>query len=37
MNIHPIKTEKDYRNALQKIEGLMMAKINTIPAESLLA
>ena len=29
MNIHPIKTEKNYRDTLQEIEGLMIAKKNT--------
>ncbi len=35
MNIHPIKTEQDYRNALQEIEGLMMAEANTPKGERL--
>jgi hypothetical protein len=29
MNISPIKTSRDYRNALREIEGLMTAKRNT--------
>src|SRR5271168_1664415 len=29
MNISPIKTQRDYRNALKDIEGLMAAKRNT--------
>lgn len=35
MNIHPIKTENDYRNTLQEIEGLMMAKADSIEGERL--
>jgi HTH-type transcriptional regulator/antitoxin HigA len=29
MDISPIKNQRDYRNALKEIEGLMMAKRNT--------
>ena len=29
MNISPIKTQRDYRNALREIGGLMSAKRNT--------
>ncbi len=29
MDIAPIRTQRDYRNALKKIEGLMAAKRNT--------
>jgi HTH-type transcriptional regulator/antitoxin HigA len=35
MNIHPIKTENDYRNTLQEIEGLMMAKTGSIEGDRL--
>jgi len=35
MNIHPIKTKKDYKNTLQEIEGLMTAKANTPEGERL--
>ena len=35
MNIHPIKTEEDYRNTLQEIEGLMMAKAGSPEGERL--
>jgi HTH-type transcriptional regulator / antitoxin HigA len=30
MDIAPIKTQRDYRNALKEIEGLMTAKRNTL-------
>src|SRR6202166_3635034 len=29
MNISPIKTQRDYRNVLKEIEGLMIAKRNS--------
>jgi HTH-type transcriptional regulator / antitoxin HigA len=29
MNISPIKTQRDYRNVLKEIEGLMIAKRST--------
>lgn len=35
MNIHPIKTKKDYRKTLQEIEGLMIAKADTPEGERL--
>src|SRR6202171_2615391 len=35
MNIRPIKTQHDYRNALKEIEGLMMAKRNTPEGDRL--
>jgi len=35
MNIHPIKTNDDYQNSLQEIEGLMMAKLGTDEGERL--
>ena len=35
MNIHPIKTNDDYQNSLQEIEGLMMAKLDTDEGERL--
>jgi HTH-type transcriptional regulator/antitoxin HigA len=35
MNIRPIKTDADYRDALKKIEALMMAKQNTPEGEKL--
>ena len=35
MNIHPIKTENNYRNTLQEIEGLMMAKTGSIEGDRL--
>ena len=35
MNIHPIITDKDYRNTLEEIEGLMMAKADSIEGERL--
>jgi HTH-type transcriptional regulator/antitoxin HigA len=35
MNIKPIKTETDYRNALKEVETLMMSKPNTPAGEKL--
>jgi HTH-type transcriptional regulator/antitoxin HigA len=35
MNISPIKTQRDYRNALKDIEGLMSAKRNTPEGDRL--
>lgn len=35
MNIHLVKTDRDYRQALKEIEGLMMAKENTPEGERL--
>ena len=35
MNIAPIKTQRDYRNALKDIEGLMSAKRNTPEGDRL--
>ena len=35
MNIKPIKTRKDYRNALKEIESLMNAKANTPAGDRL--
>jgi HTH-type transcriptional regulator / antitoxin HigA len=35
MNIEPIKTRRDYRNALMEIEGLMSAKRNTPEGDRL--
>lgn len=35
MNIYPIKTNSDYQNALQEIEGLMMAKLGTDEGDHL--
>jgi HTH-type transcriptional regulator/antitoxin HigA len=35
MNINPIKTENDYRNTLQEIEGLMMAKVDSSEGDRL--
>jgi HTH-type transcriptional regulator/antitoxin HigA len=35
MNIRPIKTQHDYRNALEEIEGLMTAKRNTPEGDRL--
>ena len=35
MDIAPIKTQHDYRNALKEIEGLMTAKRNTPEGDRL--
>ena len=35
MEIAPIKTQRDYRNALKDIEGLMPAKRNTPEGDRL--
>ncbi len=35
MTIHPLKTEKDYRKALQRIDGLMDATSNTEAGDEL--
>ncbi|MGA2999867.1 hypothetical protein [Bradyrhizobium sp.] len=35
MNISQIKTQRDYRNALKDIEGLMSAKRNTPEGDRL--
>jgi HTH-type transcriptional regulator / antitoxin HigA len=35
MDIAPIKTQRDYRNALKKTEGLMTAKRNTPEGDRL--
>jgi len=35
MNIHPIKTKRDYENTLQEIEGLMMAEQGSVEGERL--
>jgi HTH-type transcriptional regulator/antitoxin HigA len=35
MNISPIKAPRDYRNALEEIEGLMSAKRNTPEGDRL--
>ena len=35
MNISPIKTQRDYRNVLKEIEGLIMAKRNTPEGDRL--
>ena len=35
MNISPIKTQRDYRNVLKEIEGLMSAKRNTPEGDRL--
>ena len=35
MNISPIKTQRDYRNVLKEIEGLMIAKRNTPEGDRL--
>jgi HTH-type transcriptional regulator/antitoxin HigA len=35
MNITPIKTKRDYRQALKEIDGLMNAKPNTPEGERL--
>jgi antitoxin component HigA of HigAB toxin-antitoxin module len=35
MDIAPIKTQRDYRNALKEIEGLMTAKRNTPEGDRL--
>ena len=35
MKISPIKTQRDYRNVLKEIEGLMMAKRNTPEGDRL--
>jgi HTH-type transcriptional regulator / antitoxin HigA len=35
MNISPIKTQRDYRDALKDIEGLMSAKRNTPEGDRL--
>ena len=35
MNIKPIKTETDYTEALQAVENLMDAKIDTAEGDSL--
>lgn len=35
MNIHPIRTDKGYRNTLEEIEDLMMAKVGSIEGERL--
>ena len=35
MNIGPIKTQHDYRNALKEIEGLMTARRNTPEGDRL--
>jgi len=35
MDIKPIKTEKDYENALERIEGLFEAKPNTPEGDEL--
>ncbi len=37
MNIAPIETERDYRNALKEIEGLMTARRNTPEGDRLNA
>lgn len=35
MNIHPVKTEKDYRKTLRRIDGLMDAIPNTEAGDEL--
>lgn len=35
MNITPIKTDTDYRTALQEVESLMTAKLDTTEGENL--
>jgi HTH-type transcriptional regulator / antitoxin HigA len=35
MDIEPIKTQRDYRRVLKKIEGLMMAKRDTHEGDRL--
>jgi len=35
MNISPIKTQRDYRKVLKEIEGLMIAKRNTLEGDRL--
>jgi HTH-type transcriptional regulator / antitoxin HigA len=35
MNISPIKTQRDYRNNLKAINGLVMAKRNTLEGDRL--
>jgi hypothetical protein len=35
VNISPIKTQRDYRNVLKEIEGLMIAKRNTPEGDRL--
>jgi HTH-type transcriptional regulator/antitoxin HigA len=35
MDVTPIKTQRDYRNALTEIEGLMSAKHNTPEGDRL--
>ncbi len=35
MDIAPIKTQRDYRNALKEIEGLMTARRNTLEGDRL--
>jgi HTH-type transcriptional regulator/antitoxin HigA len=35
MDISPIKTQRDYRNTLKAIEGLMAAKRNTPEGDRL--
>jgi HTH-type transcriptional regulator/antitoxin HigA len=35
MNIHPVRTEKDYRKALLRIDGLMDATPNTEEGDEL--
>jgi HTH-type transcriptional regulator/antitoxin HigA len=35
MEIHPVKTEKDYRKALQRIDGLIDAARNTKEGDEL--
>lgn len=35
MNIKPIKTDADYRGALEEVEALMMAAPNTLDGEKL--
>jgi HTH-type transcriptional regulator/antitoxin HigA len=35
MDISPIKSQRDYRNALKEIGGLMMAKRNTPEGDRL--
>ena len=35
MNIKPIKSEKDYQNALKRLDSLMDAKVNTNEGDEL--
>jgi len=35
MNIHPIKTEKDYENALERLEDVFDAKLGTKEGDEL--